>query len=138
MRYNQSAGDYLESLANEAPNDVQKISRDLDVGDHINRLHYGYQRFLLESLNQQMHAKLYLPWEKVEQFEPLRVHLAVTHHWRIEDVQLMKEGELVELLRPELMSLRLDSDDVQSILEKLGDLDVPMIREDLQARTLKS
>ncbi|WP_449432324.1 hypothetical protein [Pseudomonas putida] len=137
MRYNQSAGDYLQSLANEAPTDIQKISRDLDVGDQINRLHHGYQRFLLESLNQRMRAKLYLPWEKVESFEPLRVHLAVTHHWRIEDVRLMEEGELVELLRPELMTLQLSSVDVKSILEKLGDLNVPMIRDDLQARTLK-
>ncbi|WHL26664.1 hypothetical protein QJS63_18230 [Pseudomonas juntendi] len=138
MRYNQSAGDYLQSLANEAPAGMQIISRDLDVGDHVNRLHYGYQRFLLEALDARMHAELYLPWEKVEKFEALRVHLAVTHHWRIEDVQLMKEGELVELLRPELMSLQLDPGDVQSILGMLGDLNVPMIREDLQARTLKS
>lgn len=135
MRYEQSAGKLLEALANEAPSGFRVISRDVFFGEQINRLHYAYPWFLLQCLNEHWRDQLYLPWEEPEGFEPLRLHLAVTHHWRLDEVRQLKDGELLDLLRPELMTLQLEAADVRSIFERLGDLDVPEIYQDLKSRT---
>ncbi|HDS1727699.1 TPA: hypothetical protein QEM47_000412 [Pseudomonas putida] len=134
MRYEQSAGKLLEALANGAPSGIREISRDPFLGDQINKLYYAYPWFLLECLDKQLRAKLYLPWEDPERFEPLRLHLAITHHWRLEEVRLLKDDELLDLLRPELMALQLESADVQNILERLDDLVAQPIHQDLQGR----
>lgn len=135
MRYKRSAGKLLETLANEAPSGIREISQDPFLGDQINKLYYAYPWFLLECLDKQLRARLYLPWEKPEKFEPLRLHLAITHHWRLEEARRLEDGELLDLLRPELMALQLEPSDVQSILERLDDLVAPPILQDLQART---
>lgn len=134
MRLKQSAGKQLEALANKAPDEIPQISRDPHLATHINRLYYAYPLFLLARLDERLRAELYLPWEDPEEFEPLRVHLAVTHHWHLEDVRQMPQEKLLTLLRPELMALELSSAEVQSIVEKLDDLDVPLIHEDLKKR----
>lgn len=135
MRYQQSAGELLEALANKAPSGIREISRDPFLGDQINKLYYAYPLFLLECLDKQLRARLYLPWEEPERFEPLRLHLALTHHWRLEEVRSMKEHELLELLRPELMAIRLDPADVQSVVDRLDNLLDGQIHQDLLKRS---
>lgn len=135
MRYKQSAGKIFQALASSASGDIPKISQDPFSAKEIDKVYFAYPQFLLECLDEQVRKKLYLPWEEPGKFEALRLHLAITHHWRLEEVRLLKVDELLDLLRPDLMALQLDSADVQSILERLDDLAELPIREDLLARS---
>ena len=135
MRQIPSAGKRFEAWANKAPSDIREISRDLFLGEQINKLYYAYPWFLLECLDEQLRKKLYLPWEQPERFEAVRLHLALTHHWRPEEVRSMGEHELLELLRPELMTIRLDPADVQSVVDRLDNLLDDQIHQDLLKRS---
>lgn len=135
MRHIPSAGKRFEDLASRAPDDIREISRDPFLGDQINKLYYAYPWFLLECLDEHLRKKLYLPWEQPGRFEALRLHLALTHHWRPEDVRSLEEHELLELLRPELMAIRLDPADVQSVVDRLDNLLDGQIHQDLLKRS---
>lgn len=134
MRYKMSAADQLQLIASKAPSDIPAISSDPFFGEQINRLYFAYPRFLLERLYDELLERLYFPWERVEGNEPLYIHIANTHHWRLSEVRQMKEDELLEILRPQIREVLLSSDEVDQVLKQTGDLMPSEMKADLKAR----
>lgn len=136
MNYKLNASRQLNELASKAPSNVPQVTKNTRFNNEENKLYYAYPRFLLRLLNDQLRQQLFFPWETPGELEPLHLHLAITHHWKLEEAREAGEDDLLNLLRPELMAVRIARADVQAILESLGDIPAEAIRNDLLARSL--
>lgn len=136
MRYKKSAKYLWQHCINDADGKAISISTDPFVGRNHDSIYHAYPRFLLRWLNEQLREDLYLPWEQVEGFEPLYVHIANTHHWRLNEVRQMKlkEDELLDFLRPELRHLTLAQAVIDALLQESGDVLPQEVKADLLLR----
>lgn len=134
MRYKMSAQNLYNSLRSSVPKDIPSISRDPHWGDLVDQVYYVYPRFLLHRLNQHVCDQLYFPWEKPSGFEPLCVYLTTTHQWDLKAARKLSEDELIDILRPELKALRLDSADVLGFVAAAGDCAGEDLLQDLRSR----
>lgn len=134
MRYQMSAANQFQSIANAAGVTAPSISDHPFFGGQIDRIYHAYPRFLLLRLEEEIRQKLYFPWEKVGSRQPLYVHISTTHHWGLEQVRQLDDDDLLEILRPEIQKLRIAAPDVEEILGTLGELMPSEIAADLRAR----
>lgn len=136
MRYKMSAKLLWQVCIADADGKAISISTDPFVGRSHDSIYHAYPRFLLRWFNEQLRENLYLPWEQVEGFEPLYVHIANTHHWRLNEVRQMKleEDELLNFLRPELRHLTLEQAVIDAVLQESGDALPREVKADLLRR----
>lgn len=134
MRYQVSAANQFQSFANATSATIPSISSHPHFGHQINQVYYAYPRFLMARLEAEILERLYFPWERVEEREPLYIHISTTHHWPLAEVRQMDEAQLLEILRPEIQKLRLPARDAEEILRVVGNLMPADLRKDIESR----
>lgn len=134
MRFKMSAASQFQAIANATGVTIPSISNHPYLGHHIDQIYYAYPRFLMARFEAEVRDRLYFPWEKIQDREPLYVYISTTHHWPLAEVRQMNESHLLDVLRPELQGVRIPAQDVQELLGALGDLVPADLRADLEAR----
>lgn len=138
MRLETNMALVWHALTRDAEGKARKVSDNIFWGEQTNLMYHAYPRFLLRCMNEQMLEKLYLPWELADGYEPLHVHIANTHHWKLTEVRLMQEDELLAFLRPELRQLTLPSSVIDALVKATGDILPEEVMADLLGRRLNA